>query len=167
VGAEGGRGERSGRSGRARREREGEGEEAKRVTTTRVVNVEKRGGEEPSGKILGRPRGEREFASVGVRREAWSVRPSRSHPTALHREATLIADPLRATMATSVTTVAGNVTYVDGGWKNAARSIRWILAFLTLSPPSPPPAPPLPSGQPPPHPPAFASVRPLPSAGRT
>lgn len=64
-----------------------------------------------------------------LRQEAWSVR--RSHPTAFHREATLIADVLEATM--DVGHDDCSETYVGGGWKDAARSIRRIFIFLTLS----------------------------------
>lgn len=64
-----------------------------------------------------------------LRQEAWSVR--RSHPTAFHREATLIADVLEATM--DVGHDDCSETYVGGGWKDAAPSIRRIFIFLTLS----------------------------------
>jgi len=80
------------------REREGEGE-AKRVT---IARVEKRG-EGAKWKNLRFPArrdcagSERVHVGGGnLRQEAWSVR--RSHPTAFHREATLIADVLEATM---------------------------------------------------------------------
>lgn len=83
-----------------RREREGKGEEAKRVTTARVES----GAGGQSGKILGSPREEETVrgnkrvhgGGGNLRQEAWSVR--RSHPTVFHREATLIADVLEATM---------------------------------------------------------------------
>lgn len=115
------------------REREGEGEEAKRVTTARV---EKRG-EGTKWKNLRFPvRGgdhagnERIHGGGGnLRQEAWSVR--RSHPTAFHREATLIADVLEATM--DVGHDDCSETYVGGGWKDATQSIRRIFIFLTLS----------------------------------
>lgn len=115
------------------REKDGEGEEAKRVTTARV---EMRG-EGAKWKNLrfparGETRAGSERVDVGggnLRQEAWSVR--RSHPTAFHREATLIADVLEATM--DVGHDDCSETYVGGGWKDAARSIRRIFIFLTLS----------------------------------
>lgn len=65
-----------------------------------------------------------------LRQEAWSVR--RSHPTAFHREATLIADVLEATM--DVGHDDCSETYVGGGWKDTAPSIQSrIFIFLTLS----------------------------------
>lgn len=115
------------------REREGEGEEAKRVTTARV---EKRGGGAKWKNLRFPVRGgdrtgnERVYGGGGnLRQEAWSVR--RSHPTAFHREATLIADVLEATM--DVGHDDCSETYVGGGWKDATWSIRRIFIFLTLS----------------------------------
>ena len=115
------------------REREGEGEEAKRVTTARVEKRDE-GGKVEKSQV---PRTRRVCAGserihVGggnLRQEAWSVR--RSHPTALHREATLIVDVLEATM--DVGHDDCSETYVGGGWKDATWSIRRIFIFLTLS----------------------------------